>query len=180
MLCIAKKPRRNRTQLKDYVVLYVYAPNSREKWLWIIVAGAQESLNLLLVLISLPMSLKPYYYFCEGGFHPVLHPQFHTSGTCQWPGPYSRYSNPLILVYISLTINSIVALDHCCSYEDSIAAFALVHPWQIAKDILWNLRLCIEFVLHDCDVQPPNTISNLMVAGLLFYFSGSIPNSDIG
>jgi hypothetical protein len=33
MLCIAKKPRRNRTQLKDYVVLYVYAANSREKWL---------------------------------------------------------------------------------------------------------------------------------------------------
>lgn len=175
MLCIAKKPRRNRTQLKDYVVLYVYIANSREKRLWIIVAEAQESLNLLLVLISLPMSLKPYYCFCEGGFHPVPH-QWHVS--VAWDR--TRYSNPLILVYISLTINSIFALDACCSYEDSIASFALVHPWQLPRTSLKLQTLywiCLTWLW--CTTNQQLYLQSYS-CWLVFYFSGSIPNSDIG
>lgn len=81
----------------------------------------------------------------------------------------TRYSNPLILVYISLTINSIFALDDCCSYEDSIASFALVHPWQLPRTSLKSQTLYWSCLTQTVMYNHPTIISPiLIVAGLCF------------
>jgi hypothetical protein len=81
----------------------------------------------------------------------------------------TRYSNPLILIYISLTINSIFALDDCCSYWRLHCLFRTSSPLAIAKDILEIADSVLNLSYTDCDVQPPNNyISNLIVAGLCF------------